>query len=141
MHAQNVRPAPSATVLTVRRLEPLANARPVPSNHPKPAPTIAIPRRSPDAPPEIVAIDVSSTSISSGDTLWGKVLTSSNVASVEVRIATYGIGLKKIGVGRFALAYRLAYVPFFVRGTYPMHFIARNTRGDAVDRTLPLTIR
>jgi hypothetical protein len=73
--------------------------------------------------------------------LWGKVLTSSNVASVEVRVATYGVGLKKVGVGRFLLAYRLGYVPFFVRGTYPMHIIARNTRGDAVDRTLSLTVQ
>jgi hypothetical protein len=73
--------------------------------------------------------------------LWGKVLTSSNVASVEVRVASFGVGLKKIGVGRFTLAYRLGYVPFFARGTYSMHIIARNTRGDAVDRTLPLTIQ
>jgi len=95
----------------------------------------------PGAPPQIVAVDLNSTSVSSGGTLWGKVLTSSNVASVEVRVATYGVGLKKIGVGRFALAYRLGYLPFFVRGTYPMQIIARNTRGDAVEQTLPLTVR
>ncbi len=79
--------------------------------------------------------------MSSGSTLWGKVLTSSNVASVEVRVATYGLGLKKIGVGRFALRYQLGDIPFFVRGTFPMRIIARNTRGDAVERTLPLTVR
>jgi hypothetical protein len=126
-------PTPSATVS--------ATARPTPSATPNPRPTVTIPRRAPDAPPEIVAVAMNSTTISSGQTLWGKVLTSSNVASVEVRVATYGIGLKKVGVGRFELTYRLGYIPVFVRGTYAMRIIARNTRGDAVDRTLPLTIR
>lgn len=112
-----------------------------PTVRPRPVATIAVPVRRPDAPPQIVAVDVNSTLVSSGSTLWGKVLTSSNVASVEVRVATYGIGLKKIGVGRFALRYQLGYIPFFVRGTFPMRIIARNTRGDAVERTLPLTVR
>jgi hypothetical protein len=141
-HAQN--PKPAATLQRVEKVaiaKAAAGVRPARLPSPKPQPTIAIPRRAPDAPPEIVAVDVNSTSVHSGGVLWGKVLTSSNVASVEVRVATYGIGLKKIGVGRFALTYRLGYIPFFVRGTYPMHIIARNTRGDAVDRTLPLTIQ
>lgn len=85
-------------------------------------------------------MQVNTTSIGSGDTLWGKVLTSSNVASVEVRVATYGVGLQKVGVGRFTLAYRLGSIPFFVHGTYPMRIIARNTRGDVAERDLPLTI-
>jgi hypothetical protein len=143
-HAQHARPVPNATVspdvnhVATHLVEaPPSSARPAPSR----APAIAIPHRVPDAPPEIVAIDFSSTSVTSGETLWGKVLTSSNVASVEVRVATYAIGMRKIGVGRFALSYRLGYVPFFARGEYSMRIIARNTRGDAVDRTLPLTIR
>ena len=96
--------------------------------------------RSPDAPPQIVDVEINSTNVGSGDTLWGKVLTSSNVASVEVRVANVGMGLNKVGVGRFTLEYRLGAVPFFARGTYPMHIIARNSRGDKTERTLSLTI-
>jgi hypothetical protein len=57
-----------------------------------------------------------------------------------VRVANIGVGLNKVGVGRFTLAYRLGTIPIFAHGTYPMHIIARNTRGDKVERTLPLTI-
>lgn len=96
--------------------------------------------REPDAPPQIVDVEMNTNNVGSGDTLWGKVLTSSNVASVEVRIANIGVGLNKVGVGRFTLAYRLGSIPFFAHGTYPMHVIARNSRGDKVERTLPLTI-
>ena len=68
-------------------------------------------------------------------------LTSSNVASVEVRVATYGMTLDKVGVGRFSLAYTLGNLPFFVHGTYVMRIIARNTHGDSAQQTLPITIR
>jgi hypothetical protein len=113
-----------------------------PSAAPSPAPRkrVVVPMRAPNAPPQIVDVEVNSTNVGSGDTLWGKVLTSSNVASVEVRVADIGVGLNKVGVGRFTLAYRLGSIPFFVRGTYPMHIIARNSRGDTAERTLPLTI-
>jgi hypothetical protein len=83
---------------------------------------------------------MNSNSVGSGDTLSGRVLTSSNVASVEVRVVTYGVSLKKVGVGRFEMSYKLGYIPFFVHGTYPMHIIARNARGDSVEQSLPLTI-
>ncbi|HVA32968.1 MAG TPA: hypothetical protein VNG31_02395 [Candidatus Baltobacteraceae bacterium] len=123
-------------------MRPSPSARPSPVGSPrKRAAIVGVPQRAPDAPPEIVAVHLSSTTVRSDETLSGTVLTSSNVASVEVRVATYSIGLPKVGVGRFALAYRLGNIPFFVRGTYPMTIVARNTRGDAVHRTLPLTIR
>jgi hypothetical protein len=70
----------------------------------------------------------------------GRVTTSSNVASVEVRIATYSVVMQKTGVGAFAIDYSIANVPFFLRGTYTMHVIARNTAGDRDERTIPLTI-
>lgn len=77
----------------------------------------------------------------SGDTVSGTVITSSNVASVEVRVASYGMSLAKVGVGRFALQYTLGSLPFFVHGTYEMKVIARNTRGDAAEQTVPITVR
>ena len=72
--------------------------------------------------------------------MTGHVTTSSNVASVEVRIATYSIVMQKTGVGAFAIDYSVADVPFFLRGTYTMHVIARNTAGARDERAIPLTI-
>lgn len=79
--------------------------------------------------------------MTSGDRVYGTVLTSSNVASVEARVAGYGITLNKVGVGRFSLAYTLGNLPFFVRGTYAMQIIARNARGDQTQQSLPITVR
>ncbi|HZY98798.1 MAG TPA: hypothetical protein VFE36_04425 [Candidatus Baltobacteraceae bacterium] len=130
--------SPVASPTQVASPAPAATASPAAS--PIPRKRIVVPMRAPDAPPQIVDVEINSTNVGSGDTLWGKVLTSSNVASVEVRVADIGVGLNKVGVGRFMLAYRLGSIPLFARGTYPMHIIARNTRGDKAERTLPLTI-
>lgn len=81
------------------------------------------------------------TTVTSGDRVSGTVLTSSNVASVEARVAGYGIVLHKVGVGRFSLTYTVGNLPFFVHGTYQMQIIARNTRGDATQTSLPITVR
>jgi hypothetical protein len=102
---------------------------------------VTIPRLPPNAAPRIVSIAVDKTTVGSGDRVSGTVLTSSNVASVEVRVAGYGMALDKVGVGRFTLDYTLGNLPFFVRGTYEMRIIARNARGDAAQQTVPITVR
>lgn len=76
-----------------------------------------------------------------GDTVSGSVVTSSNVASVQARIGGYAMPLSKVGVGRFALTYTVAPLPWFVRGNFTMRVIAKNTRGVTVERQIPLTVR
>lgn len=89
----------------------------------------------------IVGVQIDKTVVQSGDTVSGTVETSLNVASVEARIATYGISVPKVGPGHFALNYQVPNVPFFFRKTYDMVIIARNTAGDQTRRTIPITIR
>jgi hypothetical protein len=84
---------------------------------------------------------ISSTTVRSGDTVSGYIQTSSNVASVELRIAGFSISMVKSGVGRFDLAYTVPSVPFFLHRTYPMDIIARNTRGDRATTSVPITVR
>lgn len=108
--------------------------------HAKPPARQAAANEPPNAPPRIFAIHISSTTVSAGQRLSGSVTTSSNVASVEVRVAAYGISLNKTGVGRFALSYTVPWVPWFLHGTYTMTVIARNTRGDSTERSLALTV-
>jgi hypothetical protein len=163
-HAKQSTPPPVAEPSTPqaaasaapRRAEPVATPSPVATPAPTPAATatpsppvpngspraqVTVPQLPPDAPPQIVSVDINETTVHSGDTVSGTVLTSSNVASVEVRVATYGMTLAKVGIGRFALAYTLGALPFFIRGTFEMKIIARNSRGDAAQQSLPITVR
>ncbi|HUZ49666.1 MAG TPA: hypothetical protein VMW12_08015 [Candidatus Dormibacteraeota bacterium] len=121
-----------------------ASAPPSPAAAPTPAPAPApkrVPIRPADAAPKIVSVSVSQRTMHPGQTISGTVLTSSNVASVEVRIATYSIDMQKVGVGRFAMAYTVPNVPVFFRGNYTMQVIARNSAGDQASRGIPITIR
>ncbi len=43
--------------------------------------------------------------------------------------------------GRFELTYKIGALPWFVRGNFTLQVIARNARGDAVSRSIPLTVR
>ena len=83
---------------------------------------------------------MSETIVHPGDRVSGKVVTSSNVASVQARIGGYAVTLAKVGVGRFALTYKV-WVPWFVHGNFTMHVIARNTRGDTIVRDVPIQLR
>ena len=93
------------------------------------------------AAPEIVSLSISTPVVRSGQTVMGNVETSTNVASVEARIGGYSSSLRKTGEGHFSLDYRVPYVPFFLKRTYTVQLIARNTRGDAVSTTFPITVR
>jgi len=101
----------------------------------------AIPYLAPDAPPQILAFSISSSTVSPGDTLSGSVTASSNVASVEVRVAGFSYNMTKTSPGVFELAVTVPSVPRMFRRTYPLVAIARNTRGDATQRTTQITIR
>ncbi|HKU68493.1 MAG TPA: hypothetical protein VJP85_12015, partial [Candidatus Baltobacteraceae bacterium] len=99
---------------------------------------IAVPE---NAPPRILAMSISTPVAHGGQIVSGTVETSSNVASVEARIAGYSSSMQKVGVGKFALSYRVPYLPFFLHRTYSIEVIARNTRGDEVRTSVPITIR
>lgn len=109
------------------------------------APGVALPRnprmRKPDAPPEIIALTLSTPVAHPGQIVSGTVETTSNVASVEARIAGYSSNLHKVGEGEFRLSYKVPQLPFFLRRTYTVQVIARNSRGDAVTSSVPITIR
>lgn len=116
---------------------PQAAATPVAAKSAVPAP-----RLSPDRPPEIVAVNLSSKTVHPGDVVSGTVETSSNVASVEAHLATYAIPMQKVGVGKFVLSYRVPDIPFFFRGkTYAIDILAHNTRGDTARASVPVTVQ
>ncbi len=137
--APTQRPAPETTVTASAQEASAAS-----SNQPLatlPPPPRKVPRLAPDAAPQILDVAVSETTVQPGDRVVGRVVTSSNVASVEARIGGYAVNLVKVGVGRFELTYTVGPLPWFIRGNFNMQVIARNTRGHIVTRAIPLTVR
>ena len=86
-------------------------------------------------------MSLSSPVVRSGQVVYGTVETSTNVASVEARVGGYSSTLRKVAAGKFAISYRVPFLPFFLKKTYHVQLIARNTRGDAATTTIPITIR
>ena len=95
----------------------------------------------PDAPPQILWVAISSTARHAGDTLTVTVLTSSNVASVELRVGGYGNGMTKVDVGHFQLASLVPKLPIFMGHNLTLQIIARNTAGVAAQQNVPLHVR
>ena len=140
--------APASTPAPAVTLTPYAASGHAISNEPMVTATlgphaISVPavREAPDAPPRILAMSISTPVAHGGDVVSGTVQTSSNVASVEARIAGYSSSMQKVGVGKFVMSYRVPKLPFFLHRTYTIEVIARNTRGDAVTSSVPITIR
>jgi hypothetical protein len=137
---------PALGLLAAGSLIAVARAQvpsPVPSvsQAPSPAPTPTILMLPPDAAPQILWFGLSSTTPTAGDTLSVTVLTSSNVASVEVRVGGYGFNLPKADVGRFEGAYAVPQLPFFMNHNLVMQIIARNTAGVAATTNAQIQIR
>jgi hypothetical protein len=143
------RPDPSATAAAPSATDaPLEAPAATPQSSPIPlvtlAPAAATPgiiREPENARPRIIALSLSTPVVHGGDVVSGFVETSSNVASVEARIGGYSSSMRKIGVGKFVLTYRVPRLPFFLHRTYTIEVIARNTRGDSVSSAVPITIR
>ena len=143
-------PTPSPAVAASPGAPPISG-KPALSTPAETAPSTAVPAVSltpmpivtaaPEAPPRILSATLSRSVASPGDVVSGTVITSSNVASVEARVADYGQSLSKTGVGVFRLTYQVPNVPTFFRRTYSIEVIARNTRGESASLALPITIR
>ena len=92
--------------------------------------------------PHIFRVEVSTRVVRAGQTVFGHVATSADVASVEARVQGFSALLVKRGAGDFALNYTLPpTIPWFLHGTYTVSVIARNTQGVGVTRQLPVTLQ
>ncbi|MGZ3499557.1 MAG: hypothetical protein ACXWNK_10730 [Vulcanimicrobiaceae bacterium] len=144
-------PFPAATPAPARTLWPTPS--PIPTQLPAPTPlpsasasATPLPIPTPvtlpdDAPPQIVDVHLNQNVIHSGDMVSGWVVTSTNVASVEIDIATYAFGVPRTEVGQFAMSYKAPHIPFFARGNYTARVIARNTKGDRAERDVQIALR
>ncbi|HEY8315179.1 MAG TPA: hypothetical protein VIG51_13540 [Candidatus Baltobacteraceae bacterium] len=110
---------------------------------------LGVPARSLPAPvsrgstagPQIEAVDLSTTDVRRGSRWSGTIVTSTNVASVEVRTNLFSIDVPRTAFGRFAFAVDVFDLPpIFIR-PYRLRVIARNAAGRAAEEDLPLRFR
>jgi hypothetical protein len=101
----------------------------------------APPVRSNDAPPQIVAMRFSSLNVRR-PSFWSAVfVTSTNVASLEVRSNLFSINANRTGFGRFRFGVDVYDLPsIFIRG-YRVRVIARNSAGARTEEDVPFRIR
>lgn len=136
-------PMPVATSSPTPSPAPVVTPAPASSALPSPTPVATPPivMLPPDAAPQILWIALTSTTPHAGDTVTVTVLTSSNVASVELRIGGYGSGMTKTDVGHFQLASVVPKLPFFMGHNLTLEIIARNTAGVAAQQSVALHVR
>ncbi len=115
---------------------PAPGAQAAPSPSPLPTPLVL-----PDnAPPQILAVMLSDPVFHSGETVSGTIVTSTNVASVQIHLAGHTVHIPQTHAGIWEWTYRLPHIPFFLRGRYTAQIQASNGAG-SVERDLPISVR
>lgn len=84
---------------------------------------------------------LSAVTMKSGDTWSGKIVTTSNVASMEVRSPFFTFSAPKVDAGVFAFHVNVLLVMPIYRRPYTVAFIARNTAGVEQRRDVAIDFR
>ena len=95
----------------------------------------------PDASPQILAVWMNETTIRPGRQWIGRIVTSTNVASVEVRTESFSFTADRRRFGVFDFSQDVLDIIPQYRRAYALHILARNTRGDIDERVVPIVIR
>lgn len=86
-------------------------------------------------------MQVSDPVFHSGETVSGTVITSTNVAAVEVRLLGHSMRLPRTDFGVFSMSYTMPRVPFWLRKTYTAQVVAINAAGSQAERDLTISVR
>jgi hypothetical protein len=94
----------------------------------------------PNAPPQIVAVQIAPV-VHSGETITGTVITSTNVAAVEIRMAGHTARVPRVNAGIWQASVTIPHIPFFMRHRYTGQVVAMNTAGIETSRDITISIR
>lgn len=94
-----------------------------------------------DAPPQIVAVQLTSPVFRSGDTVSGSVVTTTNVSTVNLELAGRVMSLPKIEDGRFGMTYHVPNIPFFLKHAYTVHVVASTPTGAQATRDVTVWLQ
>jgi hypothetical protein len=95
----------------------------------------------PQAPPRILALWMNGTELRPGHRWFGKIVTSTNVASVEIRTESFSFTADRHAFGIFDFAQEILDMVPQYRRSYVLHVIARNAGGVVDERLIPIVIR
>ncbi|HEY3676465.1 MAG TPA: hypothetical protein VGK84_10790 [Candidatus Tumulicola sp.] len=95
----------------------------------------------PQAPPRILALWMNDTELRPGHRWFGKIVTSTNVGSVEIRTESFSFNAERKAFGVFEFAQDVLDIVPQYRRPYVLHVIARNTAGVMDERSIPIVIR
>lgn len=130
-------PAPAPTSMP----SPAATASAQPTATPSPAPLPTPLVLPPQAPPQILAISMNQPVYHSGDTFSAKVITSTNVPAVELRVLGKVVRFTRLDFGVWELDYKLPHIPRRFLRDYPAQIVAMNTVDVYVARDITLSLR
>jgi len=106
---------------------------------PKPWPTPRV--ATSNSAPRILALWMNETAIAPGTEWIGRIVTTTNVASLEIRTESFSFNATRTAFGVFTFdQHVLDIVPQYKRG-YTLRIIARNTAGDEAVRLVPIELR
>jgi len=95
----------------------------------------------PHVPPRILAVWMNETAVAPGTQWLGRIATTTNTASVEVRTESFSFNATRIAFGQFVFSQHvLDVVPYYKRG-YTLSIIARNADGVEDTDLIPITMR
>ncbi|MDE2571904.1 MAG: hypothetical protein KGM44_05195 [bacterium] len=97
-------------------------------------------RAAPGDPPRIFRLEISDDTVTPGETVSGKVVTTTNVAAVTARIATMSMRLRRDDFGVFTLTYRVPHLPFFLKRDYQIVVTAATADGRTATASLPISV-
>ena len=83
---------------------------------------------------------MSSTQLHEGSTIDGAIAASTNVASLEVRTATFSINAPRVAYGQFRFRLKVLVFPPLMKRGYSLLFIARNAAGIQTIEYTPLEL-
>lgn len=107
---------------------------------PGPAPMPSPPLAAPGDPPRIVGVWLSKTEFAPGERIAGRVVTTTNVASLEIRVEGYGRVIPRSDFGRFEGTVAVPKLPSFLRRAFTLQILARNAGGVAAKATVPIRV-
>lgn len=94
-----------------------------------------------EAPPRILRIELSDASPRSNELLLGRVLTTTNVAVVYIRVSGYQSELVHQDAGVFSFVFNVPDIPFFMKHAIAVSLVAATTDGRSMTVPVPVRLR
>ena len=94
-----------------------------------------------DALPIILAVELAPARVNAGAWWSGRIVTSTNVASVEVRWPFFAFSAPRSAPGEFGFHFHALDLPIIYHRPYTIEIVARNTPGATTQRNVIIEFR